>query len=117
MGKISINKMKFQASHGAYKSEKNILQVFFLSVSFDFDFEDAAKDDDLNKTINYAEIVDLCTGEMLQKRSLLESLVYGIAKKIKSKYEGVSNILVELEKPQVQMGIALDGVNVSYYLK
>jgi len=116
MGRIEINKMQFQANHGAFEYEKYIRQIFVVSVSFSYDYEEAALNDDLNKTVNYADIVDLCREEMMDRKFLLESVALSIAHRIKKEFEGVSDLNVELEKPQVQMGVNLESVKVSYHI-
>jgi dihydroneopterin aldolase len=116
MGKIALEKIELYGNHGAYESERKIRQKFVVSLSFEYDFESAAKDDDLTKTVNYEEVVAICKDILAIPRRLLETLVVSIAEKIRDNYPNAANISVTLSKPQVQMGIKLETVKVSYHI-
>ena len=50
---VRIKKASFYAYHGALKEEQSIGGNFEADVDLYFDFSEAAKSDDLSKTINY----------------------------------------------------------------
>ena len=116
-GKIKLNNMEFYGFHGVPDSERKIKQLFVISVSFDFDFTQAAIDDNLNKTINYVKVYDICKKELSKKSKLIESIAYRIAHSIKDAYKKVSNIEVTIAKPQVQIKGKLENVEVYFRLK
>jgi len=115
-GKIILNKMEFYGSHGVPKAERTVKQQFLISVSFDFDFTEAAIDDDLTKTINYVKVYDLCKEELSKEYKLIESIAYRIAHSIKDKFSSTKNIEVKISKPQVQMKGKLENVEVVFFL-
>ncbi len=69
-GKIVLNDMEFYGFHGVPK----IKQLFVISVSFELDFTEAAKTDNLQDTINYKDIYNLCKIELGKQRKLIESI-------------------------------------------
>ena len=115
-GKIKLTNMEFYGFHGVPAAERKVKQLFKISVSFEFDFTKAAINDDLNLTINYAKVYDLCKEELKKEYRLIESIAYTIAHSIKSKFQKIENIRVEISKPQVQMRGKLEEVSVVYYL-
>lgn len=108
--------MEFYGFHGVPHAERQIKQLFVISVVFDFDFNEAAIDDDLNKTINYVKVYDLCKTELSKQYKLIESIAYRIAHSIKEKFPMTKNIEVKINKPQVQISGKLESVGVVYYL-
>lgn len=116
MSKIVLNNMEFYGYHGVPDAERKVKQLFKISLSFDYDFTNAAVNDDLDQTINYVEIYDICKLELNKQYKLIESIAYKIAHSIKNKYQKISNIEVIINKPQVQMKGKLENVGVVYYL-
>ena len=116
MGKISIDKIEIFGNIGAFAFEKKVRQKFLISVSFEIDFIPAARKDDLNKTIDYSEIVKICHETANKNYSLIESLVVDIAERIQGKFPMATNIMAKVEKPEVQLGSKLQGVSVSHVI-
>ena len=115
-GKIKLNNMEFYAFHGVPDSERKIKQLFVISVSLEYDFTDAAINDDLRQTVNYVKVYDICKRETAKDYKLIESIAYRIAHAIKKSFKGVSGIEVTISKPQVQIKGKLENVEVQYIL-
>lgn len=115
-GEIRLNNMEFYGLHGVPDAERKIKQLFVISVSFEYDFTKAAQVDNLNETINYKNVYNLCKTELQKQYKLIESIAYNIANSVKSNYPDVSNIKVSISKPQVQIEGKLESVQVEYYL-
>jgi len=116
MGKISLDKIEIFAKIGAFEYERKMRQKFLITVSFELDLVPAAKDDDLNKTVDYSQIVKLCREKAENSYQLIETLAVEIAEDIHQKFEIVSDIHVEVAKPEVQLGSKLAGVSVSHFI-
>ena len=115
-GKIILNNMEFYGFHGVPDAERKVKQLFIISVSFNLDFIQAAIHDDLNKTINYKEVFDLCKTELNKRYRLIESIAYNIAHSINQNFPKTKNIEVTISKPQVQINGKLENVQVVYFL-
>lgn len=101
MDYIHLNDMEFYGYHGVLPEEKKLGQRFRVTVSLAVSLEDAGLTDDLEKTVNYAEVYDLCKmvieGEPVK---LIETAAEIIAGGILESYpEKVSGIRVVLVKP------------------
>ena len=79
MDYIHLNEMEFYGYHGALPEETKLGQRFRVTVSLATDLSEAGKTDDLDKTVNYAEVYSVC-------RSIVEGepvkLIETVAEKI-----------------------------------
>ncbi|MHA6260555.1 dihydroneopterin aldolase [Sporosarcina sp. CAU 1771] len=101
MDYIHLNDMEFYGYHGALPEEKKLGQRFRVTVSIATSLQEAGKTDDLDKTINYAEIYELCKmvveGDPVK---LIETVAEIIASAIIESFpEKVSGVRVVLVKP------------------
>lgn len=101
MDYIHLNEMAFYGYHGALAEETKLGQRFGLTVSLATDLSIAGQTDDLDKTVNYAEVYDICReiveGEPVK---LIEAVAEKVASAILSSYpEKVSGVRVVLVKP------------------
>ncbi|MDW0111334.1 dihydroneopterin aldolase [Sporosarcina aquimarina] len=98
---IHLNEMQFYGYHGALAEEAVLGQRFTVSVSMAVDLAGAGKDDDLSKTVNYAEaysiVQSIVEGEPVK---LIETVAERIAGKLLSDYKTqVSGVRVLVVKP------------------
>jgi dihydroneopterin aldolase len=116
MGTIKIHGLEVFGKHGYYKDEQQLNQKFILNIFFDLDIIPAAEGDNLPKTVNYEEIIGICREVFDTPTRLIETLAVKTARSIKQSFPFVSNITVELSKPEVQLGVRLDRVSVVFHL-
>lgn len=98
---IHLNDMQFYGYHGALKEENVLGQRFNVSVSLAVDLTEAGTNDDLSKTVNYAEayttVQSVVEGDAVQ---LIETVAERIAAKILTDYTNqVSGVRVVVVKP------------------
>lgn len=101
MDYIHLNEMAFYGYHGALAEETKLGQRFRVTVSLATDLEEAGKTDDLDKTVNYAEVYKLCE-DIVEGAAvkLIETVAEKIATAILSSYsEKVAGVRVVLVKP------------------
>ncbi|MDW0114654.1 dihydroneopterin aldolase [Sporosarcina saromensis] len=104
MDYIHVNEMEFYGYHGALKEETVLGQRFRANVSLAVDLADAGKTDDLAKTVNYAEVFDLCRDVVEgEPRKLIETVAENIADVILSQFaaqvRGVRVVLIKPDPP------------------
>ena len=97
---IAISGISAFAYHGVYDHERESGQQFFVDLDIHGDFIDAAKNDDLAFTENYAEIIDL-TKEVMQgvPVNLIEHLAFRIGQTLLKQFPRISKIAVTVHKP------------------
>lgn len=100
MDKILINDLELFAYHGVLKEEKNLGQKFLLSLELDLDLRNAGTADDLNKTVNYAELCEKVEAEFKkEKYNLIETAAEKIAGYILTNYPAIKSVKLILKKP------------------
>lgn len=99
MDKIILKGMQFFGFHGVLAAEKELGQKFIVDIEMFLDLSLAGKSDDLEQTINYADIYAL-TKDIMEKASfnLIEGVVEKIAEGVLKK-ELVKKVRVKIEKP------------------
>ncbi|VDG98448.1 Dihydroneopterin aldolase [Lysinibacillus sphaericus] len=98
---IHLNEMQFYGYHGALAEETVLGQRFTVSVSMAVDLTEAGTNDDLSKTVNYAEaysvVQSIVEGEPVK---LIEAVAERVAGKLLSDYKDqVSGVRVLIVKP------------------
>ncbi|KXS49558.1 MULTISPECIES: dihydroneopterin aldolase [Halanaerobium] len=105
---IELNEMVFFAYHGVLDSEKELGQRFILNFKAELDYSKAAVNDNLEQTVNYAEIYYKIKEVFLAKKyDLLESAAYNIIKNLFIEFPKLELIEIKIKKPAVPIEGAL----------
>ena len=96
--KIIIQGMHFKAHHGYYLEEQKIGGQYIIDVEMDYDIQKAVMDDNLEDTINYEVIYDLCKYEMAINRKLIETVGMNIVNRIKDRFPLVNQLILTIHK-------------------
>lgn len=95
---ISVLGIKAFAFHGCLDQEGIIGQEFEVNVHFQLDFEDAAEEDDLTKTVDYVKVYEVVKAEMELRSKLIENVAKRIHDHLRRIFPWVFRIDVELIK-------------------
>jgi dihydroneopterin aldolase/2-amino-4-hydroxy-6-hydroxymethyldihydropteridine diphosphokinase len=118
MSEISIKGLKILTCHGVLPFEKIKPQPFIFDVKMTVDFFDAAKNDDLTKTVNYAEVCELIKKIAKAKvYNLIETLAYECAFAIMENFAEVSGVVITVGKPQAPIEMPFEMVCVTCELR
>ena len=113
---INISKIKCSGKHGIYDYEKQNDQEFLVDIHINIsDFST----DDINKTLNYEEIINLVIKFVnTESYDLIETLAKQISEQIVSKYAKneikLQEINVTVHKPDTILKDRTEGISVSY---
>lgn len=108
---IKIKNARFYAYHGVFAEEQNLGGKFDADVDIYTDFSDAAKHDDLHKTVNYAEVYKFINNIVHEKKYyLIETLATVIADSLLKHYPQIKKIAVRVRKNNVPAGGLIDYV-------
>ena len=112
MDKIRLTRMVFDACHGVEPHEKNVPTRIEVDLEVETDFSEAGRTDDLDKSVDYAQLYDqvaqVVTGP---SRNLLESIAEEIAARVLN-VEGCSAATVTVRKVNPPVGGACDCAEV-----
>ena len=96
--------MEFYGYHGALEEETKLGQRFRLTVSLATDLSEAGETDNLDKTVNYADVYTVCEtvveGEPMKLiEAVAEQTAEYILRMFKEKVTGVRVVLVKPDPP------------------
>ena len=86
IGTIELEGMEFKAYHGCLEQEKVRGNSFVVDFRGELDLSAAAESDNLNDTLNYADIYDIVADEMSIPSELLENVAGRIVKAIEQRF-------------------------------
>ncbi|MDF2720161.1 MAG: dihydroneopterin aldolase [Paenibacillus sp.] len=58
MDKMQLSRMQFYGYHGVFPEENKLGQRFYVDLALSLDLSEAGRTDDLDKTVNYAEVYE-----------------------------------------------------------
>jgi dihydroneopterin aldolase len=100
MDKIILEGMEFYGYHGTRPEEKSLGQRFILDVELFLDLQPAGISDDLDRTINYAQVFETVQSIVCGRSyHLIEALAEAVAKALLEQFP-VAEIKVRVKKPQ-----------------
>ena len=97
MAKVALRGMKFYAFHGYYEFERRVGCNFILDVEAFLDINQDPNEQ-IENTVNYESLYDICQQYMSKKYRLLESVAFDIAQHIKKEHNIVTKVKVTLAK-------------------
>ncbi len=113
MDKIVIKDLEIYAYHGVFPEEKLRGQTFVVSAELFLDLREAGIKDDLNKTVNYAEVCQLINDVMTKEKfDLIEAVAENIAAGILTGYDLVKSVHITISKPEAPIPMTFDTVCV-----
>ena len=98
LGVIELEGMEFKAYHGVLEQEKVRGNEFVVDFRGELDLSAAAESDNLNDTLNYAEIYDIVAEEMSIPSELLENVAGRIIKAIEAEFPQLVSFSVRVSK-------------------
>ncbi len=106
--KLTLKNMIFYGYHGVYDEERRLGQQIAIDIEMVADLTDAGTKDDLESTVNYAEVYSLVK-EIVEKEqfNLIEGMAFAILNRMGEKYQ-FKNITVRVRKPHPPVGGLMD---------
>ena len=98
IGIIELEGMEFKAYHGCLEQEKVRGNSFTVDFRGELDLSAAAESDNLDDTINYAEIYEIVSDEMSIPSELLENVAGRIVKAIEKRFPQIVRFSVRVSK-------------------
>lgn len=115
IGLVRLNNAVFYAHHGVMQEEHRIGGRYEVDIAMEVDFEQAAKEDDLNKTVDYERVYgearEIITGN---KFHLIERIAYLIAHRILEQEPMALTVEVTVRKANPPVGGPCDCAEAIY---
>ncbi len=102
--KIGLEDVRIHAPHGFFEEEHRMGNEFSIDVEVEATITEAAENDDLGGTVNYATIYYLLQAEMKKPTQLLEALAYRMGNRILNQFDSVLSVTLRLRKLNPPLG-------------
>lgn len=111
--RIELKGLEGYGYHGVFEHEKREGQRFIVDITCWADLRPAAETDDLNQTINYAELAELAHGIITgEPFDLIEAVAGTIADKAMAAFPILHAVEVTVHKPQAPIPLSFADVAV-----
>ncbi|MGP6602400.1 dihydroneopterin aldolase [Ornithobacterium rhinotracheale] len=114
---IHLSNIKIYAYHGCLPEENVIGAWYVVNLRVEVDLTQAGKTDDLQHTINYADLSEIIHRRMKQKSNLLEKVCYDILVEIKNYSDQIEGAEIQLAKLDPPMPGNIERASVKMYQK
>jgi dihydroneopterin aldolase len=112
MHKITVEGIKIYAYHGCLEEEAKIGTNYIVDVIIETDFTEAAKTDDLNKTIDYVTVYSIVKMQMAIRSKLIEQVGQRIVNELKKELKGLNKLEVKVTKLNPPMNGNVEQVSI-----
>ncbi len=112
MERIHIIGLELFAFHGVNREEKERGQVFLLDLLLESDLSRACESDNLEDTVNYAQVMKLAAQVFAQPRNLIERAAQCVADAILERFPQVRQITVRVHKPDAPVKLTAEDIIV-----
>jgi len=110
MDSLSLHRLRFFAHHGVLPAETAHGQIFEVTVRLELPLAEAARADDLQKTVDYQQVYEAVRKIMEGPRvKLAETLAETIAAELLRAFPSVVAADIEVIKPQPPVNFAFAG--------
>lgn len=96
--KIIVEGIRLYAYHGCMDEEARVGGNYIVDVTIEADLSEAAKTDDLSKTVDYCEVYEIVKAEMAIRSKLIEPVAQRIINSLKKKFTTLQHAEVKLTK-------------------
>ena len=114
--KIYLRNVRFHAFHGVLPQEGIVGNDYLVNLVLDYDFSSAMQTEDLQGTLNYAEVYQKVREEMAVPSKLLEHVAGRIAHRLFSDFPEIQKLQLSITKVNPPMGADSDGAGVEVVL-
>lgn len=100
MDKIFVNRMEFYGYHGVFPEENRLGQRFAVDLTVSVDLRKAGETDELEHSVNYGELYQVCK-EIVEGKpyKLVEAVAEQIASSVLEQFALVQDVTVKVIKP------------------
>lgn len=111
---IRVTGIKAFGYHGVLQHEATDGQEFTVDLVVTLDLRAASVSDDLNQTINYADLAQIAHNNIVGERvQLIERLAGRIANEISSAYSQITSVSVTVHKPHAPVAVDFENISVT----
>lgn len=113
MDKIFLNHLQFYGYHGVFPEENKLGQRFYVDLILEADLKQAGMSDQLDQTVNYAEVYE-CVKQIVEgpPSKLVEAVAEKLATSILTQFPIINACTVKVTKPDPPINGNYDSVAI-----
>ena len=112
--RIRVTGIKAFGYHGVLPHEATEGQDFIVDLLITLDLRAVSLSDDLQETINYADLAQIAHDNIVGERvQLIERLAGRIAEEISSAYSQITSVSVTVHKPHAPVTVDFEDISVT----
>lgn len=101
------------AYHGVYPEEREKGQVFFINAELTIDARKPGMSDDLNKSVNYADVCEFISKFVKENTfNLIETVAEQLSQALLLRYDLIKEVLIEVRKPSAPIDLDFESISV-----
>jgi len=112
MNKVIVEGINLYCYHGCLEEEAKIGADYIVDVIMETNFKEAAKADDLSKTIDYVIVYNIVKAQMAIRSKLIESVGQRIVEDLKKEFVTLKKLEVKITKLNPPMNGNVDKVSI-----
>lgn len=112
---IVLQQVRFHAYHGVLPQERITGNDYVVDLRIKYNVKDATVSDQVEDTLNYAEVYQLVAQEMAVPSALIERVAGRIGDRLQRKYPSIEAIDLKIVKKNPPMGADCDGAGVEIH--
>lgn len=112
-GIVEIDRLMIRANHGVMPQERLVGNLFEVSVTLEYDMEEAAVTDDVAHALDYSRVAGVVADEMSRQSALLENVVMRLKERLCRDFPQVSGGSVKLAKVTPPIPARMRSVSVA----
>lgn len=113
---IYLDDLRFHAFHGVMPQERLTGNDYTIDIKIGYDVSLAMVSDNVDDTLNYAEVYKIVDQEMGVPSQLLERVAYRICDRLSRKFTSITSINIKLTKLNPPFGADCKGAGVELHL-
>ncbi len=116
MDLIHLKDLSFKGYHGVFPEEAGKGQCFIVNLTLEADLSAAIISDDVDQTVNYAEVFSMVRDIVEKQRChLLEALSGKIIAALFSHFPAIMGIRIRIDKPEAPIDGDFDSVGIEIH--
>lgn len=113
---ILLKDVRFHAYHGVLPQERLTGNDYVVNLRIRYDVSKALVSDDVNDTLNYAEVYQLISQEMSVPSALIERVAGRIGDRLFRRFPAIQEMELKIIKENPPMGADCKGAGVEVHL-
>ena len=111
--RITLHRMEFRALHGCYELERRVGNRFTVDLEITAELGDAAREDDVEQTVNYLTVYEVVREQMGRTQRTLERVAANVIDALYASFGQVRRVRCTVAKLAPPLGGKIEKVSVT----